>query len=272
MRQASARLSFEDLGCDVLQVDYNSRSSLRYAVRGTDLVLSTVKGEPQLNLIKAAKHESVSRFVPAEWEGALSRRSGTDDARDGGSREALAALREAARSSRHPMKYTVFSCGLFYEWFSRGGLAVYEIASEDAFSNFQGAMFIDADTMTAQITENTSEGRTVRVSMTSVADVGRFVAAALDLGIENWENEYTLRGCQMSVRDIVATVGRVRNCEFSDPKCNSCPPTGRNYALLTHSRHDVPSCYIYSNHSVPRPERTHELFPTRSGLQHVLLV
>ncbi|KAJ2894776.1 isoflavone reductase family protein [Zalerion maritima] len=233
-RSAEIRASFDEFGCDVMEVDYNSQSSLRYALRGADLVLSTVKGQPQLNLIRAAKHEMISRFVPAEWEGALSHRSGTEDARDPGSQDALSALRDASRSSRHPMNYTVFSCGLFYEWFAPGGLSVYQVASEDTYCNFQGALFIEGESMAATITENNAEGRTVRVSMTSISDVGRFVAAALDLGIASWEKEYKMRGTQMSVRDIVATFGRVRNGMLQHPINTLCIPLNHKADTTLH--------------------------------------
>ncbi len=50
-------------------VDYDSQADLLYALRGTDLVISTISGSPQINLIDAASRAEVRRFVPADFEG-----------------------------------------------------------------------------------------------------------------------------------------------------------------------------------------------------------
>jgi hypothetical protein len=53
----------------VVVVDYDSQTDLLYALRGTDLVISTVSGSSQINLIDAASRAEVRRFVPADFEG-----------------------------------------------------------------------------------------------------------------------------------------------------------------------------------------------------------
>ena len=89
--------------------------------RGIDLVISTVSGNPQINLIDAAAHSEVRRFVPAEFEGPI-RRLPRNDPLDRGRAACLERLRTWSASNRHHMDYTVFTCGVFYERFAREGL------------------------------------------------------------------------------------------------------------------------------------------------------
>ena len=53
-------------------VDYENQTDLLYALRGTDLVISTISGSPQINLIDAASRAEVRRFIPSDYEGKLS--------------------------------------------------------------------------------------------------------------------------------------------------------------------------------------------------------
>ncbi|OJD28384.1 hypothetical protein ACJ73_00193 [Blastomyces percursus] len=50
-------------GWQVLKVDYNNSSSLRYALTGIDTVISTISGEAEIALIDAAAHVHVRRCV-----------------------------------------------------------------------------------------------------------------------------------------------------------------------------------------------------------------
>ncbi len=65
------------------------------------------------------------------------------------------------------------------------------------------------ETATAEIVETSSNGHAVRVSMTSVYDVARFVAAAIELGTATWPREFKMRGDQMTALDIVTTCSNV---------------------------------------------------------------
>lgn len=104
-------------------MDYDSQQDLQYLLRGIDLVISTVSGVPQINLIDAAARAGVTRFVPAEYEGPPARRP-TDDPLDHGRDHPAIVERLRHWSHRHhPMRFTIVSCGVFYERFARGGLA-----------------------------------------------------------------------------------------------------------------------------------------------------
>ncbi|KAI8305110.1 hypothetical protein K4K61_005634 [Colletotrichum sp. SAR11_59] len=161
--------------CQVAVVDYDDEENLRFALMGIDLVISTIRGQEQINLIKAARHSRVRLFVPAEFEGSISHRPSTSDhPLDYGSNEALELLKHYANSRSRKMDYTVFSCGILYERFAPGGLAEYGMGAHQHIQG-QGSYLVDVGNATADIIETNGSGRPVQVSMTSVADVARNV-------------------------------------------------------------------------------------------------
>lgn len=197
---------FEELGVQVAVVDYANVPELRYALRGLDLVISTISGESQLNLIDAARHARVRTFVPSEFEGAVAHRPTSDDPLDRGSEAALRLLNEWSQSNANgpTLRYTVFSCGVFYERFQPGGLGTMLNIGAGSNVHVPGAFLLNVNTATAEIVDQTAHGRPVAVSMTSVCDVARFVAAAIEIGPDRWPREFRMRGDQLSVMDIVS--------------------------------------------------------------------
>jgi len=195
-------------------VDYDSQPDLEFNLRGIDLVISTISGTPQINLIDAAAASNVRSFVPSEFEGPPDRR-GRHDPLDRGKAAALERLRHWTHKRNCTMRYTSFVCGVFYERFAPGGLASVDIGTSTG-ANYQGAYLMDIGNSTAEIVERNSSGRSVYVSMTSVNDVGRFLAAALDLGIQNWPTEFKMYGDRRKVSEILqwaeATKGGLSRC------------------------------------------------------------
>lgn len=206
---------FESLGAQVAVVDYNNIEELRYTLQGVELVISTISGCPQLNLIDAARRARVRTFVPSEFEGALAGRPTSSDPLGRGSEAALDILQQWTQSSSSPpaMQYTVFSCGVFYERFAPGGLALLNISTGPNVPN-SGDFLVNIGNATAEIVEFNAHGGPVVVSMTSVYDVARFVAAAIEVGPNVWPREFKMRGDQLSVRDIVRACSSVRNIPF----------------------------------------------------------
>ncbi|KAH6712750.1 isoflavone reductase family protein-like protein [Leptodontidium sp. MPI-SDFR-AT-0119] len=198
-RQAHPEL--EALDYTVIVVNYDSQAELRHALRGVDLVISTVSGNPQINLMDAAAHSDVSRFVPAEFEGPPSRRPRNDPV-DRGRAACLERLRHWSRHNRHPMPSTIFTCGVFYERFARGGLGSMNIGTS---SNcyYPGSYLMNIETGTAEIVETTASGNLISVAMTSINDVAMFIVAALELGIENWPGEFRMQGDRKTITEIV---------------------------------------------------------------------
>ncbi|KAH6649744.1 hypothetical protein F5144DRAFT_542892 [Chaetomium tenue] len=190
-------------GCQVAIVDYDDVENLRYTLQGVDLVISTIAGNEQLNLIDAARRARVRVFVPSEFEGDLSHRPANDPL-DRGSQSALQLLEGWSQSKSHRLRYTVFSCGIFMERFGPGGLQTYGIG---AGSGIQGPddYLVNLQDARAEIIPGNSSGRPVRISMTSVYDVAQFITAALDLGLDNWPKEFRMRGDSVTVQELVET-------------------------------------------------------------------
>ncbi len=192
-------------------VDYQNVRNLRYTLQGVDLLISTIGGNEQLNLIDAARSAEVRVFVPSEFEGALGHRPTSDDQLDRGTASVMEQLQRWAQSRTHHMAYTVFSCGILYERLGPGGLATYNMGHGQLGGiPIQGDYLVDVENGTAEIVETNSQGRPVQVSLTSVYDVARFVAAAIDLGLQSWPREFKMRGDQLTTREIVTACSDVR--------------------------------------------------------------
>lgn len=191
-------------GYQVVVVDYDNQDDLRFALRGIDVVISTVSGTPQINLIDASAYSSVRRFVPSEFEGPPSRRSSNDALdRVRSSHECLERLRYYSHHNRHRMRSTIFTCGVFYERFARGGLESKGI-NIGSGNEFQGVYLMNMETSTAEVVEINSRGEAVKICMTSVGDVAKFVVAALDLGLSNWPGEFRMKGDRKTIAEIIA--------------------------------------------------------------------
>jgi nucleoside-diphosphate-sugar epimerase len=190
-------------GCQVAIVDYDDVENLRYTLQGVDLVISTIVGNEQLNLIDAARRARVKIFVPSEFEGDLNHRPANDPL-DRGSQSALELLEGWSQSKSHRLCYTVFSCGVFMERFGPGGLQTYGIG---AGSGIQGPddYLVNIQEARSEIIPANSSGRPVRISMTSVYDVAQFITAAIELGLDSWPKEFRMRGDSITVQELVET-------------------------------------------------------------------
>lgn len=137
-----------------------------------------------------------------------------NDPLDNGSAAAYHELRRWARthSRRHRMPYTVFSCGVFYERFAPGGLANLGMGA-GCHVQGQGDYMVDLYAARAEIPERNAQGRPVMLCLTSAYDVGRFVAAAIDRGIDTWPTEFRMRGDRVNTQQLVGICGEVSGGE-----------------------------------------------------------
>ncbi|KAK2603567.1 hypothetical protein QQS21_004247 [Conoideocrella luteorostrata] len=208
----SERPEFQPLDAQLHLVDYSDEHSLTFALQGVDLVISTISGTEQVSLINAAGRARVRHFVPSEYEGPLSKRPLHDDPLDRGSAAAIVLLNHWESTSR--MRYTVFTCGIFMERFHPYGLGYLNIGYGSGVSA-AGDYLLDINGNTAEYGALNSKGHIVRICLTSVYDLVRFIVAAIDLGPGNWPHEFTMRGDRMSVEEVVRTCSRVRNVPFN---------------------------------------------------------
>lgn len=187
-------------------VNYENQDDLRYSLQGIDLVISTVSGNPQINLIDAAANSGVRRFVPSEFERPPARRR-PNNLLDRDKSHGLDWLRWW--SQRTHMRSTVFTCGVFYERFARGGLVSMGIGASTSVA-YQGSYLVDIGEGTAEAVEYNMAGQPIFVSMTSVNDVARFLVAAIELGLHDWPGEFRMSGDRRTVSEILSWSEAVR--------------------------------------------------------------
>ena len=191
-------------------VNYYSHESLAYALQGVDLVISTISGPEQLNLILAAGDGHVRHFVPAEFEGSLGHRA-SHDPLDRSSAQGLDLLRHLDQRKR--MRFTVFSCGVLMETFLPCGLGTLGIGYGTGVAN-TGEYLVNMSTGTAEYPDCDANRQPTRICLTSVYDLVRFMVAAIDLGPGTWPREFTLRGDRMTLRDVVDSCSMGRTGKF----------------------------------------------------------
>ncbi|RYO94056.1 hypothetical protein DL766_004111 [Monosporascus sp. MC13-8B] len=204
---------FDAYDCQVAVVDYHDLTNLEFTLRGVDLVISTIAGTEQLDLIDAARRAHVRCFVPSEFEGAISHRPGPDDPLDNGSSTARSLLQRWSQARPHPMRFTVFSCGVFYERFAPGGLGTYNMGATLRLQD-QGSYMLNIGRGTGEIPDTDSRGRPALLALTSAYDVARFVAAAVERGIDNWPPEFRVMGARLTTRRLQQVCSEVRGVEF----------------------------------------------------------
>lgn len=184
-------------------VDYDDLESLKYALRGIDTIISTVTGPAQIELIKAAVSVRVRRFAPAEFEGPPQLRPANDPL----DRSRSLALHWLNHYSQF-IQSTRFVCGILYERFQPGGLAQSSIGLSSGFSG-EGDYIMNCRSMEAQVPAYDDENNSnVAICMTAAQDVGRFVTKAIDL--QQWPAELRMCGHRVLVKDLVATVSRLK--------------------------------------------------------------
>lgn len=193
-----------------------------------------MSGYPQINLIDAAANTRVRRFVPSEFEGTPARQK-ADDGLDRGKSVSRDRLRYW--SQRTNMRSTVFTCGVFYERFARGGLASMGIGASTGVY-YQGTYLMDIGQGTAEVTERNASGHSIHVSMTSVNDVGRFLAAAIELGLRDWPSEFRMAGDRRTVAEILSWAETVRGGKFPPVPCSKT-----SILISTHRRAILYRCY-----------------------------
>jgi nucleoside-diphosphate-sugar epimerase len=186
-----------------IQVDYSNASDIRFKLAGVDTVISTISGDAQLVLIDAAAAAHVRRFVPSEFGGPPSLRP-HDDLLDHGRRAAILRLHQHESTG---MRFTVFTCGVFYERFAPGGMAASQIGLRSNIGQ-EGDYLMDFRRRRAQVPHFNTAGQPAMICMTSAADVARFVVSALDL--PSWPREFRCRGERRSVRDVVAIAEEIQ--------------------------------------------------------------
>lgn len=186
-------------GGEVKIVDYDSPASLSSALQGVDTLISTISTQHpsqvhvyetvQLALLEAAKTAGVRRFAPSEWTTTLATTRNVE----------LYAPKlrvwEAVEASG--LEYTAFLPGVFMNYMAHG--APHPRVQQDCFDGLADAFFVGVDFPSRSILiPGTGEER---IAFTTTQDIGRFVAAAVDLDV--WTPESGFAGWAGTWHQIV---------------------------------------------------------------------
>lgn len=203
-KQAKPHLT--SAGFQVMAVDYDQRKSLDFALRGVDVVISTVPGQIQRKIIDSAIRAGVKRFIPAEFEGLATRR--TANAADRALDRGKSAVLQHLANNRSRISSTVFACGILYERFAPGGLQQLNMGMGSAFPH-EGDYMVNVRSMVAQVPYSNSAGQQVFLCMTGASDLAKFIVRALDMP-QPWPAELAMRGERMSCYELLSIIARVR--------------------------------------------------------------
>ena len=250
-------------------VDYEGRKSLEFALRGVDVVISTVPGTVQIRIIDAAIKAGVRRFAPAEFEGRPSKRidpNPINQALDRGKSSVLRHLHQ----HRNQIESTVFVCGVLYERFSHGGLQQHRIGSSTGISQ-EGNFMVDVRQMQAQVPYTNSTGQEVTLCLTAASDVGRFVTRSLELQ-QRWPPELIMHGERVSTYELLSMIARARGNNslprVSKPDCNTNSKLGQSFNQDFVRYHDSPglrNLFSTFNNNSSEGRQIRELIATQEG-------
>lgn len=157
----------------------------------------------QKNLLHAGLRAGISRFAPAEFGLGVLASHMVDMFQP--SLEVMAELKKVKES--HPgFEYTGFHAGLFMNYLGYG--------ASDAEAATHGMrdtwVFVwDVKNMRAEI-PLTRDGEVPSMTLTEIADVGRFVAAACLLPKGQWQVDFSMEGETLRMDKVVEVIEEIR--------------------------------------------------------------
>ncbi|KAK6337378.1 hypothetical protein TWF730_002780 [Orbilia blumenaviensis] len=192
-------------GITVRAVDYSSVEAIAHVLRRqqVDTVISVIPdAEVQLNIIDACLVARVQRFVPAEFETSPDLRPLYDPS---DKTTVWVRLNEV----RTHLESTVFSCGLFMEYFAPGGWRAC-----GSYGWNDGTFLLDIERKRAKFPVQLADRPDLNavVCLTSAADVARFVAASLFL--RSWPTEMKMFGDRLRLDQLLDVAQYVRARDF----------------------------------------------------------
>lgn len=184
--------------------------SLAYILKGVDVVISTIGSAAQLALIEAAAAAQVRHFMPSAFSGP------EQCAAQSIGQEAWQNLMSLLQHHevKSSMRYTLFTCGAFYERFGPGGLNALQISTfnnRHAAIGEEGNLLIDIRLGKATIPV-ISDIEELAICMTSARDVARYVVATIQAYEEmsTWPREFKFHTERLTMSELVAIGSRVR--------------------------------------------------------------
>ena len=186
-------------GVDVRIVEYTSHPSVVGALKDVHTLLSVIGSlnddlrTSQLALLAAAKEAGVKRFAPSEY--ATSKYAPVD------AFAAKGVVWDACLASG--LECAKFTCGIFTNTLGTGTPK----NEEEALGGLRPWTFIID--MLAGTADIPGDGN-AKATFTRTADIGKFVAAALDLPAGEWREEMGMEGSRVSYNEIVKVIEKVQ--------------------------------------------------------------
>ena len=195
LSRSASDSQLEAIGVKVIQVDYENHKSLVTALRGVHTVLSTLVsldqqelGASQIALLNAAVEAGVKRFAPSEY--------------------AIVAVENDPMilyRAKYLVAEAIAKSGLEYTQFQNGVFMNYFVSGTKGLGYLLPFKFVvDVENYTA-ILPGLGEDK---VAFTEAKDVGRFVAASLDL--PRWPKQLNMVGEKLTYNEVVAIAEKVR--------------------------------------------------------------
>ncbi|CAF5002203.1 unnamed protein product [Rotaria sp. Silwood1] len=187
-------------GVSIIKVNYSDHKSLVFELQGVHTVMVCFVGidesamRSQLNLLNACLEAKVKRFVPSEW-------SSNSDANS-----AMQLYRELKMPVRNKVKasgieFTVFMPGLFMNYFAS--------PQRSSSSLSRHIVGIDFNKCEATIVGTGDE----LFCTTEADDIGKFVAAALDL--DKWDEKMGMVGSRTTWNQMIKLGEQIRGKKFN---------------------------------------------------------
>jgi NmrA-like family len=203
-------------GAQIRYVDYSSISSLTTALESVHTVISVLSSNDptemlnfHFNLLGAAQKAGCKRFAPSEWDtGSLSKQK-VDLLR--------LKLDIWAKCEESELECAGFVPGWFMNYLGQGCSPE---KKGEALQGLEDSFLLDfVDIAKGKITVPvTAEGKPAKFTMTEMKDIGRFVAAALDLEEGHWKVDMGMVGSTMDLEEVAVVAQRVTGRKFEVTK------------------------------------------------------
>lgn len=185
---------------EIVKVDYFDHKSLVKALEGVHTVIVCLISlddsgiQAQINLLDACLQAKVKRFAPSEWAGVNGENT----------------IIDLYRKLKHPVYEKVKASGIEYTLFTNGIFMDYFASPQKASASLPAlTVGVDFNKCEANFVGTGDEP----LCLTLADDVGRFVAAALDL--DRWEERLGMIGSRTTWNELVRLGEQVRKKKFT---------------------------------------------------------
>ena len=196
-------------GAVIKYVDYSSQSSITSALNGVHTLISVLKildpghmTDTHVTLLRAAIKAEVKRFAASDWS--LGPKSHDDVLAS--KKQLYEACKDVAVETGSDIEVCQFQNGAFLEYFAQGLPHPSEERKRDLLGGLEDDMMQEYINIVKGklVIPLRRDGKPAEVGMASIRDIGRLVAAALDLptGAKGWYGMVQMCGWRGTFEDV----------------------------------------------------------------------